>query len=124
MSLCLLDYGIRWDNHLLSVICYPGLINLFRKFQEQKGGKSYQKIGFVDVNLSQFAASGVEGITQSYLLDGYGNNQRQDNSRLLIKVTMSHQSADPIFKVFVLFIIDSSSIVKYRHVSTYLVLSN
>ncbi|KHN86335.1 Uncharacterized protein Tcan_14006 [Toxocara canis] len=67
--------------------------------KEQKGGKSYQKLGFVDINLSQFAASGVEGIEQSYLLDGYGNNQRQDNSRLLIKVTMSHQSADPIFKV-------------------------
>lgn len=67
--------------------------------KEQKGGKSYQKLGFVDVNLSQFAASGVDGIAQSYLLDGYGAHQRQDNSRLLIRVTMSHQSADPIFKV-------------------------
>lgn len=67
--------------------------------KEQKGGKSYQKLGFVDVNLSQFAASGVDGIAQSYLLDGYGTHQRQDNSRLLIRVTMSHQSADPIFKV-------------------------
>uniref|UniRef100_A0A915PL66 C2 NT-type domain-containing protein n=1 Tax=Setaria digitata TaxID=48799 RepID=A0A915PL66_9BILA len=67
--------------------------------KEQKGGKSYSKLGFVDINLAQFAASGTEGITRSYLLDGYGINQRQDNSRILIKVTMSHQSADPIFKV-------------------------
>ncbi|VDK46323.1 unnamed protein product [Anisakis simplex] len=67
--------------------------------QEQKGGKAYQKLGFVDINLSEFAASGTEGIERSYLLDGYGINQRQDNSRLLIKVTMSHQSADPLFKV-------------------------
>uniref|UniRef100_A0AAF5RU36 C2 NT-type domain-containing protein n=1 Tax=Wuchereria bancrofti TaxID=6293 RepID=A0AAF5RU36_WUCBA len=67
--------------------------------KEQKGGKSYSKLGFVDINLAQFAASGVEGIARSYLLDGYGINQRQDNSRILIKVTMSHQSADPIFKV-------------------------
>lgn len=67
--------------------------------KEQRGGKSYQKLGFVDVNLSQFAASGVEGIAESYLLDGYGMNQRQDNSRLSIKVTMSHLNADPIFKV-------------------------
>ncbi|MFH4979566.1 hypothetical protein AB6A40_006275 [Gnathostoma spinigerum] len=67
--------------------------------KEQKGGKSYQKLGFVDLNLSEFAASGVDGIAQSYLLDGYGSHQRQDNSRLLIKVTMSHQCADPVFKV-------------------------
>ncbi|VDN58621.1 unnamed protein product [Dracunculus medinensis] len=67
--------------------------------REQKGGKSYQKLGFVDINLSQFAASGVEGITQSFLLDGYGVNQRQDNSRIVVKIIMSHQSADPIFKV-------------------------
>ncbi|VDN07855.1 unnamed protein product [Thelazia callipaeda] len=67
--------------------------------KEQKGGKTYSKLGFVDINLAQFAASGVEGITRSFLLDGYGTNQRQDNSRILIKVTMCHQSADPIFKV-------------------------
>lgn len=67
--------------------------------KEQKGGKSYSKLGFVDINLAQFAASGIDGMTRSYLLDGYGINQRQDNSRILIKVTMSHQSADPIFKV-------------------------
>ena len=67
--------------------------------KEQRGGKSCQKLGFVDVNLSEFAASGVEGIGESYLLDGYALNQRQDNSRLSIKVTMSHLNADPIFKV-------------------------
>lgn len=67
--------------------------------KEQKGGKTYQKLGFVDINLAQFAASGTEGMTRSYLLDGYGINQRQDNSRILIKVTMSHQSTDPVFKV-------------------------
>ncbi|VDD90757.1 unnamed protein product [Enterobius vermicularis] len=67
--------------------------------KEQRGGKSCQKVGFVDVNLSQFADSGVESIAKSYLLDGYGMNQRQDNSRVFIKVTMSHLNADPIFKV-------------------------
>ncbi|GMR31127.1 hypothetical protein PMAYCL1PPCAC_01322 [Pristionchus mayeri] len=67
--------------------------------KEQKGGKSYQKLGYVDINLCEFAASGVEGISRSYLLDGYGLNARQDNSKVTIKVTMSHQSADPFFKV-------------------------
>uniref|UniRef100_F1L321 Protein FAM102A n=2 Tax=Ascaris TaxID=6251 RepID=F1L321_ASCSU len=103
-----LNHSANWNrrfNFMCRIACDPETGVLERCAcrislrKEQKGGKSYQKIGFVDVNLSQFAASGVEGITQSYLLDGYGNNQRQDNSRLLIKVTMSHQSADPIFKV-------------------------
>ncbi|VDK47231.1 unnamed protein product [Cylicostephanus goldi] len=29
--------------------------------KEQKGGKSFVKLGFVDINLSEFAGSGVEG---------------------------------------------------------------
>ena len=70
--------------------------------QELKGGKAYQKLGFVDVNLSEFADSGVAGQSRSYLLDGYGSgHQREDNSRLRITVVMCHQSADPCFKVCV-----------------------
>ncbi|VDM74379.1 unnamed protein product [Strongylus vulgaris] len=42
------------------------------RVEEQKGGKSFVKLGFVDINLSEFAGSGVEGMTRSYLLDGYG----------------------------------------------------
>ncbi|VDK58114.1 unnamed protein product, partial [Gongylonema pulchrum] len=30
----------------------------FSDLQEQKGGKSFSKLGFVDINLAQFAASG------------------------------------------------------------------
>ncbi|EYB83668.1 hypothetical protein Y032_0331g2720 [Ancylostoma ceylanicum] len=67
--------------------------------KEQKGGKSFVKLGFVDINLSEFAGSGVEGMTRSYLLDGYGLHQRQDNSKVQIKITMTHQSADPFFRV-------------------------
>nr|CDJ84575.1 Oestrogen-responsive protein Fam102A B domain containing protein [Haemonchus contortus] len=67
--------------------------------KEQKGGKSFLKLGFVDINLSEFAGSGVEGMTRSYLLDGYGLHQRQDNSKVQIKITMTHQSADPFFRV-------------------------
>ncbi|EPB79463.1 hypothetical protein ANCCEY_01400 [Ancylostoma ceylanicum] len=69
------------------------------RVEEQKGGKSFVKLGFVDINLSEFAGSGVEGMTRSYLLDGYGLHQRQDNSKVQIKITMTHQSADPFFRV-------------------------
>lgn len=69
-------------------------------FQELKGGKSHEKLGFVDVNLSEYAGSGVDGITRSYILEGYtSGHQRQDNSRLRINVSMMLLSADPCFKV-------------------------
>ncbi|CAI2357149.1 unnamed protein product [Caenorhabditis sp. 36 PRJEB53466] len=67
--------------------------------KEQKGGKSFYKLGFVDINLSEFAASGVEGLSRTYLLNGYTSNQRLDNSKVCIKIAMSHQSADPFFRV-------------------------
>nr|pir hypothetical protein C54H2.1 - Caenorhabditis elegans [Caenorhabditis elegans] len=69
------------------------------RVEEQKGGKSYYKLGFVDINLSEYAASGVEGISRTYLLNGYTSNQRLDNSKVCIKVAMTHQSADPFFRV-------------------------
>ncbi|KAM3728904.1 EEIG family member [Dirofilaria immitis] len=103
-----LNHSANWNSHFnfLCRIAPDPLTGVLERCacrislrKEQKGGKSYSKLGFVDINLAQFAASGVEGITRSYLLDGYGINQRQDNSRILIKVTMNHQSADPIFKV-------------------------
>jgi len=68
--------------------------------KELKGGKSFHKLGFVDVNLSEYAGSGVDGLTRSYLLEGYNAGcQRQDNSLLRINVSMVLQSADPCFKV-------------------------
>uniref|UniRef100_A0AC34GXP5 C2 NT-type domain-containing protein n=1 Tax=Panagrolaimus sp. ES5 TaxID=591445 RepID=A0AC34GXP5_9BILA len=67
--------------------------------KEDRGGRTPVKIGYVIVNLSEFAASGVNEIKQSYLLDGYTGRQRQDNSRVHIHVRMIHQGADPLFKV-------------------------
>uniref|UniRef100_A0A7E4VEN9 C2 NT-type domain-containing protein n=1 Tax=Panagrellus redivivus TaxID=6233 RepID=A0A7E4VEN9_PANRE len=57
------------------------------------------KVGYVVVNLSEFAASGSNELKQSYLLDGYTGRQRQDNSRVHIHVKMVHQGTDPMFKV-------------------------
>ncbi|ULT82521.1 hypothetical protein L3Y34_012056 [Caenorhabditis briggsae] len=67
--------------------------------KEQKGGKSFYKLGFIDINLSEFAASGIEGMSRQYLLSGYTTNQRLDNSKVFIKIAMAHQSADPFFRV-------------------------
>jgi hypothetical protein len=68
--------------------------------KETKGGRAFEKLGFVDVNLSEYAGSGVNGQQRAYLLEGYSSQrQRQDNSRLRVNVCMTLLSADPFFKV-------------------------
>ncbi|CDW52707.1 protein FAM102A [Trichuris trichiura] len=68
--------------------------------KEVKGGRSFQKLGYVDVNLSEFAGSGIDGLTRTYLLEGYNaGQQRQDNSLIRVNVSMVLLSSDPCFKV-------------------------
>lgn len=70
---------------------------LFR--QELKGGRSYQKLGYADINLAQFAGAGT--MSRRYLLEGYDYKHRQDNSTLKVTIDMSLVSGDPVFKVYV-----------------------
>ena len=65
--------------------------------QELKGGKSYQKLGFADINLSEFAGSGSQ--QRRYLLEGYDTKHRLDNSTLKLTMVVSLMSGDPVFKV-------------------------
>jgi len=71
--------------------------------REDRTGRQAQKLGYVVLNLSEFAASGSVGVTQSFLLDSYAKEtqgrQRQDNSRVSVEVRMMHQAQDPLFKV-------------------------
>lgn len=103
-----LNHGASWSNQsqfICRISCdsQSGILEKcmcrisIRK--EQKGGKSFYKLGYVDVNLSEFAGSGIEGMSRSYLLNGYTTTQRLDNSRVSIRVTMCHQSSDPFFRV-------------------------
>ncbi|MEE6520887.1 hypothetical protein FKM82_018842 [Ascaphus truei] len=65
--------------------------------KELKGGKTYSKLGFADLNLSEFAGSGSTG--RCCLLEGYDTrNTRQDNSILKVTIGMSLLSGDPCFK--------------------------
>ncbi|GCB64622.1 hypothetical protein scyTo_0009842 [Scyliorhinus torazame] len=49
--------------------------------KELKGGKTFVKLGFVDLNLAEFAGAG--STTRCYILEGYDTkNTRQDNSIL------------------------------------------
>ncbi|GFO45559.1 protein fam102a-like [Plakobranchus ocellatus] len=65
--------------------------------KELKGGRSQQKIGYVDLNLAQCAGGGRQ--YKRYLLEGYDTKHRQDNSNIKIGVELSLISGDPVFKV-------------------------
>ncbi|XP_047446132.1 protein FAM102B-like [Mugil cephalus] len=65
--------------------------------KELKGGKSFAKLGFADLNLSEFAGSG--STIRRCLLEGYDTkNTRQDNSILKVVITTQLMSGDPCFK--------------------------
>uniref|UniRef100_H3B792 EEIG family member 2 n=1 Tax=Latimeria chalumnae TaxID=7897 RepID=H3B792_LATCH len=65
--------------------------------KELKGGKTYAKLGFADLNLAEFAGSG--STTRRCLLEGYNTkNTRQDNSILKVVISMQLMSGDPCFK--------------------------
>jgi len=65
--------------------------------KEVKGGKSHEKLGYVDVNLAEYAGQGE--LSRRYILEGYeGKTYRQDNSILKITASMNLTSGDPLFK--------------------------
>lgn len=78
--------------------------------QETKGGRSYEKLGYADVNLAEFA--GAKHMSHCYLLNGYNSRSRQDNSVLKVTIDMTQLSGDSLFKVSVkfLWIIDKYSL--------------
>ncbi|XP_072297455.1 EEIG family member 2-like isoform X2 [Eucyclogobius newberryi] len=65
--------------------------------KEVKGGKSFTKLGFADLNLSEFAGSGSS--IRRCLLEGYDTKHtRQDNSIIKVIITTQLMSGDPCFK--------------------------
>lgn len=64
--------------------------------KEIRGGRSTSKIGFVDLNLSEFAGSSQK--RKHCLLEGYNTKTRLNNSILKVMVTMQMLSGDPLFK--------------------------
>ncbi|XP_033343717.1 protein FAM102B isoform X1 [Bombus vosnesenskii] len=65
--------------------------------KELKGGRSFQKLGFTDLNLAEFAGAGL--CRTRYLLEGYDSRHRQDNSMLRVAIKMNMLSGDILFKV-------------------------
>lgn len=71
--------------------------NFFSTPQELKGGRSFQKLGFTDLNLAEFAGAGL--CRRRCLLEGYDARHRQDNSMLRVAIKMNMLSGDILFKV-------------------------
>ncbi|XP_076258421.1 uncharacterized protein LOC143195290 [Rhynchophorus ferrugineus] len=65
--------------------------------KECKGGRSFTKLGFVDLNLAEYAGAGV--IHKKALLEGYDTRHRQDNSMLKFRLQLNMISGDILFKV-------------------------
>ncbi|PRD31845.1 UNVERIFIED_CONTAM: hypothetical protein NCL1_22263 [Trichonephila clavipes] len=68
--------------------------------KEVRGGRSFEKLGFANVNLAEFAGAGLT--PRRYLLEGYDSKHRQDNSMLQITIEMFLLAGDPCFKTLVL----------------------
>ncbi|KAK8402108.1 hypothetical protein O3P69_001299 [Scylla paramamosain] len=98
------DHAVRWDSRftftckmtanastgeLDSCMCRVSVR------QEMRGGKAFQKLGYADVNLAEFAGSGG---SQRYLLEAYDSKTRLHNSMLKVTVEMTLLSGDPCFK--------------------------
>lgn len=64
--------------------------------KECKGGRSFTKLGFVDLNLAEYAGAGVT--CKKALLEGYDTRHRQDNSMLKYSIKMNMLSGDILFK--------------------------
>lgn len=70
--------------------------------KEMKGGRSYFKLGFIDLNLAEYAGAG--SVTRRFLLEGYDSKHRLDNSMLTLSLKMHMLSGDILFKAYVLLI--------------------
>ncbi|XP_019763948.2 protein FAM102A isoform X2 [Dendroctonus ponderosae] len=64
--------------------------------KECKGGRSFTKLGFVDLNLAEYAGAGL--IHKKALLEGYDARHRQDNSMLKFRIQLNMISGDILFK--------------------------
>ncbi|XP_066994150.1 early estrogen-induced gene 1 protein isoform X2 [Anabrus simplex] len=100
------DHTVRWDARFEFVckmsanastgILDPCILRVSVR-KELKGGRSFQKLGFTDLNLAEFAGSGQT--VRRCLLEGYNTQNRQDNSMLLLSIHMNMLSGDILFKV-------------------------
>ena len=64
---------------------------------EQRSGRHFRKLGFVDVNLAEFAGAGPS--TRRYILQAYSDSHRMDNSMVQLSMNITlKEGHDFIFR--------------------------
>merc|ERR1719245_628801 len=63
---------------------------------EEKGGRHFRKLGFVDVNLAEYAGAGPN--TRRYILQAYDSSHRMDNSMVQISMNITLKDGPLIFR--------------------------
>ncbi|XP_076654028.1 uncharacterized protein LOC143359737 isoform X2 [Halictus rubicundus] len=100
------EHTVRWNAkfeflckmsaNASTVVLDPCILRISVR-KELKGGRSFQKLGFTDLNLAEFAGAGL--CRTRCLLEGYDARHRQDNSMLRVSIKMNMLSGDILFKV-------------------------
>lgn len=79
-----------------TLILDPCILRAFLR-REINGGKSFQKLGFCDFNLSEFA--GLGAVTKSCIFDCCEERHRPDNAMLRLTFRMNMVSSDIVFRI-------------------------
>ncbi|CAL8099713.1 unnamed protein product [Calicophoron daubneyi] len=89
----------RFESNPETNILEPKILKISIRM-ETKGGKSFNKVGFVSVNLACFAGMGNVVSRRRYILEGYDErHKRQDNSLLLLSFSMRQLFGDTCFRI-------------------------
>eukprot|EP00041_Stephanoeca_diplocostata_P022426 m.534889 g.534889 ORF g.534889 m.534889 type:complete len:254 (-) comp22059_c0_seq21:3367-4128(-) len=64
--------------------------------KEEKGGKTVEKLGVVNIDLAQYAVGGT--VERRYLLQADTKNQGKDNSVLQITLSMTQTKGDHVYR--------------------------
>ncbi|XP_049821107.1 uncharacterized protein LOC109600672 isoform X2 [Aethina tumida] len=98
------DHKVKWDAKFtfpckMMANASTGVMErcVLRISIRKETGRSFTKLGFVDLNLAEYAGAGVTH--RKALLEGYDARRRQDNSMLQFSITMNMLQGDILFKV-------------------------
>jgi len=102
----IVDHHVSWDSRFefeckLTATISTGILDSctcrVSVRREAQGGKSYQKLGFADINLAEFAGGTPQ--SRSYLLGEYNSSARANNALLRVTISMRVKEGDFCFKV-------------------------
>ncbi|XP_021966908.1 protein FAM102A [Folsomia candida] len=102
----IVDHRVCWNSHFefeckLTATLSTGTLDActcrVSVRRESQGGKSYQKLGFADINLAEFAGGTPQ--SRSFLLEEYNSSTRANNALLRVTLCMRVKEGDFCFKV-------------------------